>query len=325
MNIYDELYGEYTIEPVLQRLIESKAVQRLKGIHQGGASYLVNPEWNVTRYEHSIGVMLLIRKLGGSLEEQIAGLLHDVSHTAFSHVVDLALDHPLEDYHERIFSSFINQWGIVDLLKDFGYDAEAILLDDSQWPLLEQPLPLLCADRIDYTLRDMYRYGVITREEAIAFLENVMVNDGQICLKSIAAAEWFVETYYKEVIDFFMAPLNVYGYEILAGTLRAALRKGILAITDFEKEDEDILAILKESRDLDIQNKLQLLERTDIIEDDQDYQFHQKKKIRLIDPPVRCGQHLYPASRLSAKVAQMNKEAYEKSQKGVYIRTGPAN
>lgn len=88
MLVNDEIYGEYEVEAVLQDLIQSKPVQRLKGIHQGGASYLVNPKWNVTRYEHSMGVMLLIRRLGGSIEEQIAGLLHDVSHTAFSHVID---------------------------------------------------------------------------------------------------------------------------------------------------------------------------------------------------------------------------------------------
>lgn len=94
------IYGVYKIEQVLEDLINSKPVQRLRGGHQGGASYLVNPKWNVTRYEHSVGVMLLIRKLGGSLEEQIAGLLHDVSHTAFSHVVDFALDQKAENYHE---------------------------------------------------------------------------------------------------------------------------------------------------------------------------------------------------------------------------------
>lgn len=75
MLISDKLYGNFEIEKVLIELIESKPIQRLKGIHQGGASYLVNENWNVTRYEHSIGVMFLIRKLGGSIEEQIAGLL----------------------------------------------------------------------------------------------------------------------------------------------------------------------------------------------------------------------------------------------------------
>ena len=76
MYLKDYLYGEYIVEPVIEELINTKEVQRLKNIHQGGASYLVNPNWNVSRYEHSIGVMLRIRLLGGRIEEQIAGSLN---------------------------------------------------------------------------------------------------------------------------------------------------------------------------------------------------------------------------------------------------------
>ena len=60
MYLKDYLYGEYIVEPVIEEVINTKEVQRLKNIHQGGASYLVNPNCNVSRYEHSIGVMLLI-------------------------------------------------------------------------------------------------------------------------------------------------------------------------------------------------------------------------------------------------------------------------
>src|SRR5579872_5841205 len=87
--VHDDVYGTYNIhEPVLIDLLQSSAVTRLKGIHQGGSAYLVMKRRDNTRFEHSVGVMSLIRCLGGSLHEQIAGLLHDVSHTAFSHVVD---------------------------------------------------------------------------------------------------------------------------------------------------------------------------------------------------------------------------------------------
>lgn len=61
MFISDVLYGEFKVDPVVEELIVSKSVQRLKGIHQTGASYLVNKEWNVTRFDHSVGVMLLVK------------------------------------------------------------------------------------------------------------------------------------------------------------------------------------------------------------------------------------------------------------------------
>mgnify|MGYP001124669790 CR=1 FL=1 len=114
MNIIDSIYGDYLIDGILEELIFSNPVQRLKGIYQGGASYFVNEKWNVTRYEHSIGVMLLIKKLGGSLEEQIAGLLHDISHTAFSHVIDFVFENKDEDYHEKIYHQIIADSEIYD-------------------------------------------------------------------------------------------------------------------------------------------------------------------------------------------------------------------
>ncbi|WP_236671967.1 HD domain-containing protein [Enterococcus sp. BWB1-3] len=116
MKISDELYGEYELkDQVLIDLIQSKELQRLKEIHMAGPAYLLNPVWNETRYEHSIGVMLLIKKLGGSLEEQIAGLLHDVSHTAFSHLIDFVLDKKEENFHEEIKLDFISKSSIPNI------------------------------------------------------------------------------------------------------------------------------------------------------------------------------------------------------------------
>ncbi len=89
MIINDAIYGKYKInEPVLVELIKSRPMQRLKKIAQLGIPDRFYHIRGFSRFEHSLGVMLLLRKLNASLEEQAAGLLHDVSHTAFSHVVD---------------------------------------------------------------------------------------------------------------------------------------------------------------------------------------------------------------------------------------------
>lgn len=169
MFISDSIYGNYNIEKVLEELIKCQPVQRLKKIYQGGASYYVNKAWNVTRFEHSVGVMLLIKKLGGSIEEQIAGLLHDASHTAFSHVIDVVFDNQAEDYHETIYQQVIEESDIPEILEKHGFDYQRILFDHTKWTLLEQPAPELCADRVDYTLRDMYHYRQLSLSEVQYF------------------------------------------------------------------------------------------------------------------------------------------------------------
>ncbi|WP_244169958.1 MULTISPECIES: HD domain-containing protein [Listeria] len=223
MEIADYLYGNFEVEQVVVELMESAPVQRLKEIHQGGASYIVNPSWNVNRYDHSVGVMLLIKKLGGSLEEQIAGLLHDISHTAFSHVIDMSLKLIDESYHEKIFEDIVLRSEIPKILKKYGINLSTIL--NGNWLLLDKKLPFLSVDRIDYTLRDMYEYGFITLDESHSFLKKLVLMDDQIVVTSLKSAEWFVEIYKREVIDFFYHPLNIYGYERLSSALNLALEK----------------------------------------------------------------------------------------------------
>lgn len=321
MILSDVLYGEFEVDKVLEELILSKPVQRLKGIHQGGASYLVNAKWNVNRFDHSIGVMLLIKKLGGSVEEQIAGLLHDVSHTAFSHVVDFVFENLDEDYHEKIYSSVIRDSEIPNILTKYEYNYKDILFDDSKWTLLEQSAPELCADRVDYTLRDMFEYGQISFEEVQDFLSKLIVIDGKIYLQSIEIAEWFVKTFYQEVIDFFMDPLNIYGYDILAKTLKISLDKKLISLDDFLGEDEEVIYKIKSSKDNEVQGLLnQLHQNVNVIEDRKHYDLHRKNKIRLIDPSIFYCNELVKASILSEKVRIMVNVANEKAMRGMYVK-----
>ena len=110
--IHDRVYGKIEIEePVLIELINSKPVQRLRKIEQFG----IPSEWHCfpgfKRFEHSVGVLILLIKLNAPLKEQIAGLLHDVSHTAFSHVVDWVFGATTtnEDYQDLIHEKILIQ------------------------------------------------------------------------------------------------------------------------------------------------------------------------------------------------------------------------
>ncbi|MED1267981.1 HD domain-containing protein [Bacillus mycoides] len=321
MVIADVIYGECEVDPVLEELILSKSVQRLKGIHQAGASYLMNEKWNVTRFDHSVGVMLLIKKLGGSVEEQIAGLLHDVSHTAFSHVIDYVFDNKDESYHEEIFSTFVKNSEIPVILLKHGYNYEDILLDDSKWTLLERSAPELCADRVDYTLRDMYTYGYISLEEVHNFLEDVIEVNGKMALQNIKIAEWFTKTYYEEVIDFFMKPINVYGNDMLARTLQLALHKKIIHSDDFLLEDHELISKLQLCKDREVDALLRKVHPSvEVKEDSDNYDLHHKNKVRLIDPPLLCEGKIIQSSVVSEKIKQMSDIAYEKAVRGMYVK-----
>ncbi|MEK4577271.1 MULTISPECIES: HD domain-containing protein [Bacillus] len=321
MIISDVIYGEFKVDKVLEELILSKPVQRLKGVHQAGASYLMNEKWNVTRFDHSVGAMLLIKKLGGSVEEQIAGLLHDVSHTAFSHVIDYVFDNKNESYHEEIFSSVVKNSEIPAILSKHGYNYEDILLNDSKWTLLEKSAPELCADRVDYTLRDMYTYGYISLEEAQDFLNDLIEVNGKMILQNIEIAEWFTKTYYKEVIDFFMKPMNIYGNDMLAKTLKLALHKKVIHVDDFLLEDDKLIEKLQLCKDTEVRALLSKVHPNVKVEEDRnDYDLYQKNKVRLIDPPLLHEGEVVQSSIVSENIRQMSDIAYEKAVRGMYVK-----
>ena len=321
MDIKDSIYGEFTIEPVLEELINTYEVERLKDIHQGGANYLVNQEWNVTRYEHSIGVMLFVRLMGGSISEQIAGLLHDISHTAFSHVVDFALDNKEENYHEKIFEKVIEGSGIPKILKKYGYDYREIVYDEAKWTILERSAPKLCADRIDYTLRDMFHYGVIPMKEIKPFLNSLTVVNGEVVINSIEMAEWFVEVYYKEVIGFFMNPLSIYANDRLSKAIKIALKTKEITLDDLSKDDNYVFDLLKKSNSEEIISLVeQLNNNVKVIEDYENYDIFQLNKMRTVDPSIFIDNKIYKASEKSDIVKALNANALEKFKRGAYVR-----
>src|SRR5690242_2968432 len=99
-------------EPVLIDLFNSATMERIKHIHQYGATdYVIVQNKEYTRYEHCVGVWALLRIYGAPLEEQIAGLLHDASHTVFSHVGDILFDHTsaYNSYQDDIHQWYLEQ------------------------------------------------------------------------------------------------------------------------------------------------------------------------------------------------------------------------
>jgi hypothetical protein len=88
----------------------------------------------ITRFEHSVGVMILVRELGASLTEQIAALLHDVSHTAFSHVIDYVFDgHDSQSYHDEKKEVYMASTTIPAILAQHGYDWRDVLSEEFPW------------------------------------------------------------------------------------------------------------------------------------------------------------------------------------------------
>jgi hypothetical protein len=244
MRWLDRVYGEVSIEdPHILELVACETFQRLKGVRQAGPSAMAFPFKNVTRYEHSLGVFHLLRSLSAPRREQVAGLLHDISHTAFSHAVDFVFSSDEQDHHEQLKPLMLARPDMASALARLGWEPREFY-DDSVYPLLEQPLPALCADRLDYFLRDGVACRVVTAEFARRLLDRLVVIDAQLVLTDLEVARAAAVLFEVMNSEWWASPIEAFIYNEFADALREAMRLGILATDDLLTQDELVLAKL---------------------------------------------------------------------------------
>jgi hypothetical protein len=256
MQWQDRVYGPSSIEDSgILRLIDCPTFQRLKGVRQAGPSALAFRFKDVTRFEHSLGVFQLLRRLGADAREQVAGLLHDISHTAFSHAVDFIISSHEQDHHEQLKPLMLDRPDIARALGRLGY-APREFYDDSIYPLLEQPIPDLCADRLDYFLRDGVTCGVVKPAFIRRILNHLAVVDSTIVLTDTKVASQAVALFETLNRDWWASPTEGFIYNEFADALREGMRLGVLRQDDLMTEDDLVLSKLDASRNAVIDQKL---------------------------------------------------------------------
>jgi HD superfamily phosphohydrolase len=302
VSVPDRLWGEIALdEPALADLAGSGPVQRLRGIHQSGASHYLFPDRKPsTRYEHSLGVMHLLGLLGASLEERAAGLLHDVPHTAFSHTADVLFPNEEHNFHERFQHTIVIESDVPAILERHRLPLRAGLEPDA-YGLLERPLPRLCADRLDYALRDALTAGLTTAERAREFAGTLRVHDGEIVVGEVEAAEWFGRLYSRANDTLWTGPYEAGSYWALAGAIRRAYDVGEFTDADLFSTDDEAMGSLRALGDETVRSYLRLLEPgTQYVEVSEDEpHFTTAMKYRRIDPPLLAADMGAPV-RLSA-------------------------
>ena len=109
--VLDPVHGYIELDEIVQELLATPQIQRLRRVRQLGFSNLVYPGANHTRFEHSLGTMhlasMLMKNLDSidedkKLEIRVASLLHDVGHGPFSHVTENVIYKYTRRRHDEI-------------------------------------------------------------------------------------------------------------------------------------------------------------------------------------------------------------------------------
>lgn len=320
MIIKDKIYGRFEItEPILIELLKSPAVLRLKKISQYGIPDQYCEFKNFSRYDHSFGVMLCLRKIGADLEEQIAGLIHDVSHLAFSHVADwvFAEGHQgKEDYHDSIRDLFIKNSGIPGILKKHGFNLERIL-DENNFKLLENRIPNVCADRFDYSIQEFYyNHNRSIVERCVNSLADYR---GEMIFLSQKTALLFAKNFLNLQLQHWGSNSIATRYFDFSIILKKALQKSIIKQEDFFLDEDLIMSKLYASHDREIDERLKLLEKADYIQIRAKSNQKINKKFRYVDPRVLIDGKIKRVSELYPEFKKKIERERAKNQKGVLV------
>ena len=91
------------------------------------------------------------------------------------------------------------------------------IFDETNYPLLELPSPAICADRLDYGIRDSLSFGFLTLLEAKSIARNLRVNkEGRFCFASVHWARRLSEAYIESDAHAWSNPRHslLYGYAV---------------------------------------------------------------------------------------------------------------
>lgn len=239
------LYGPLIIDnPVLRHVIQLPALERLKKVKQSGVAAYVIPQLNTwSRYDHSLGVLWLLQHYGASVEEQLAGLLHDVSHTAFSHVAELVFKH---EQHEKSYQDVIHEWFLRESSIDkelslFSISLDAVLHKFGEHKALEQDLPHLCADRLDYNLTAGVLFERITPQEVHDLLQNLRFEHERWFFVDQMWAKRFGMLVLENDEQIWGTAWNGLLYDLAAQALRRAFVLNLISKNDLHFSTDDVL------------------------------------------------------------------------------------
>jgi HD superfamily phosphohydrolase len=322
MKYDDSIYGPTTIdEPVLLELMETRAVGRLKGVLQHGVTALLGITTPITRYQHSVGAMLLVRRAGGGLHEQVAALLHDVSHTAFSHVIDHVFhDQGTQSYHERQKEWWIERTELPAVLARHDLNWRDFL-DDEPFPLLEQPLPRLCADRLDYFLRDGSGMGLVSPAELRFVLSHLVVAEGRMAMDDVAAARLLGEQFMAADDGSWSNPHELVLYELAARAIRTAIENRVFSEEDLWGTDTVLWEHLRQSKDAEVLRWVRMTEgRPEFVTDWEKPTIRIRPKVRAIDPDVMTAKGMRPLSEIDEDFRRRRENYVRRKAEGISVR-----
>ena len=205
MATMDAIHGEIRLSPLCAAFCGHPHFQRLRRVRQIGSGVLVFPGAHHTRYQHSLGVCELARRMLDSLGVAapalregvlLAALCHDIGHAPFSHAFDrfgeVQFEHEERSQHLllKMYEDLKEHPAVRGVLDPAAARWAAHLIDPdrqlsaSPEPYLEQivnNVNIMDVDKLDYLMRDcQHLTGQALRIDVYGIIDRCAVCEGQL-------------------------------------------------------------------------------------------------------------------------------------------------
>src|SRR5699024_9042908 len=161
-------------DQVIWDLVATREFQRLRRIKQLGTTYLTFHGAEHSRFNHSLGVYEIVRRIIDKIEKYdawnkeerltclCAALLHDLGHGPFSHSFEKVFDLDHEAFTKAIITGDTEVNAVLKKVDiDFPEKVAAVINKTYEDKLVVSVISSqIDADRMDYLLRDAYYTGV---------------------------------------------------------------------------------------------------------------------------------------------------------------------
>lgn len=308
----------------LKKYIELPIMQRLSGI-----GLLCGTDWTslyknrffYSRLDHSVGVALIIWNFTKDKTQTIAGLLHDVSTTVFSHVSDFRKGDALTQTstEEPTTKMILSDSALCKLLESDGIEPKDVV-DYHIYPIADNEIPSLSADRLEY----MYPSGLAldgswTFEEIAKTYNDLTIlkneeNKDELGFKTIEMAELYCKKFCM-IGHILQLNENKLSLQLLSQIMSKAVELDVLQEEDFMTLSESKIIekiesfISKKTLSMEEQKfatmyntfrKMTKVEHTSQkLPEDKYFCVSLKVKQRYINPLVKVGTNSQQAKRLS--------------------------
>ena len=240
-----DLWKNYDVQipEVICRILDIPEMIRLKDVGMNcGCEYTSFPLFRsmrerYTRYDHSMGTALLVWRFSKDPAQTLAAAFHDIATPCFAHVVDFMLgDYMKQERTESRTREMIGEsGGIRSLLDEYGLGVEDVA-DYHRYPIADNDLPGLSADRLEYTLGNLLNYGRRNRDRISAYLENLKAGcneegEPELVFRDADTAADFAFGA-LEMGKIYVSDEDRFAMEALAELLKDAVESKVIAMED---------------------------------------------------------------------------------------------